>query len=71
MDVLLTCTYEGVRKTADKTQAVISLNGEINVLKTDLPLMRPPTDRVTGLAVFDVDAGFVSQLNIALHDGAS
>ncbi len=68
MDVLLTCTYEGVRKTAGKTQAVISLDGEISVLKTDLPIMRPPTDRVTGLAVFDVDAGFISQLNISLRD---
>jgi hypothetical protein len=68
IDVVLTCTYEGVRKVEGKTEALINLVGEINVLKSERPLMRKPSDRVTGTAVFDVGGGYVSKLNIALTD---
>jgi len=68
MDMVLVCTYEGSRKTADRTEALISLVGEINVLKTDQPLMRKPSDRVTGTALFDVATGQISNLNISLRD---
>jgi len=68
MDVVLTCTYEGTRTVNDRKEAVISLLGEINVLKSERPLLRQPSDRAFGLAVFDVEKGFVSKLKIALSD---
>jgi hypothetical protein len=68
MDVVLTCTYEGSRKVQDKTEALISLTGEIIILKSARPLIRNPSDRVGGQALFDVDGGRISNMTIALND---
>ncbi len=68
LDLVLTCTYEGTRTQGNRKEAVISLLGEVNVVKTQRPLMRKPTDRVTGTAVFDLDQGHISKLKIALSD---
>ena len=54
-----------------KKEAIINLLGELNILKTERPLMRKPTDRVTGTAVIDVDKGQISKLKMALSDSAT
>ena len=68
MDVVLTCAYEGSRKVEDKTEALISLTGEIILLKSARPVLRNPSDRVAGQAVFDVEGGRISSMTIALND---
>ena len=68
LDVALKCTYDGQRTTAGKQEAVASLEGEVKILKSERPILRKPTDRVTGFAVFDIEKGFVSQLEISLRD---
>ncbi len=68
MDIVMTCTYEGSRKENNKTEALISLLGEIRVIKSDRPMLRKPTDRVTGYALFDPDVGHISKMHITLND---
>ncbi|HWY88468.1 MAG TPA: serine protease, partial [Gemmataceae bacterium] len=68
LDVVLACTYEGSREVSGKNEALVSLMGQIKVLQTELPLIRKPTDRVSGYAVVDVAGGFVSELHISLND---
>ncbi len=68
MDVVLKCTYEGVRKKGGKQEAFASLVGEIKVVKTERPLLGKPSDRVSGFAVFDTESGQVASLEISLND---
>ena len=68
MDLVLTCTYEGTRTVEGKKEAVINLLGEMNVLKTERPLMAQAERPRHRTAIFDVDKGHVSKLKMALSD---
>jgi S1-C subfamily serine protease len=63
VDIVLNCTYEGCRSTNGRNEAFISLVGAIKGRDKD---NREPRGRVVGRAMLDLDAGFLSQINMRL-----
>jgi S1-C subfamily serine protease len=68
LDLVLKCTYEGSRTVKEKTEALIRLTGEINLVNPgNTPVFRQPTDKLTGYALFDVGSGMISKLKLAFN----
>ncbi len=62
VDLLLTCTYEGLRSHQGRTEAFLRLSG-------DVKNRRPgPSSggKVKGFALFDVEGGYISQAKVSL-----
>jgi predicted Zn finger-like uncharacterized protein len=63
LDLVLTCTYEGLRSTNGRHEAFISFVGAIRGRDKG---NREPRGHAVGSAMLDLEAGFLSQVNMRL-----
>jgi predicted Zn finger-like uncharacterized protein len=63
-DMVVTCTYEGVRSTLGRKEAFVSLTG---VVKGRGARANLDLGKVKGSALFDVDLGYLTQVNMTVN----
>ena len=68
LDLVMTCSYEGARQVEGKSQqAMLRLTGQLETRKPAPTTAGKLKDRITGYALFDVDGGYFTKVNISLR----
>jgi S1-C subfamily serine protease len=63
IDMLLTCTYDGLLNEGGRKQAHISLTGRLQARNKNVPLMG---GKIRGHALFDLEKGYLSTAQLAV-----
>ncbi len=70
IDLFMKYTYEGSRTVNGKTEAVISIAGEVERRNAPKDAARRPKSRIIGRGSFDPVSGYFSKLKLAIRDDA-
>ena len=72
LDLLLKFTYEGARTVNGKTEALVTVNGEVERREKGGPSSssRRPKSRIIGQGNFDLAGGFFSKLKVSIRNEA-